>query len=88
MTGVNAQVHLVTRTNVFSGDALVTGHPLSRVGTGPQKLPAVFNESDSGVIASIESLRDLAADTLVPGHGDVLRAPIESIVEEALQRTP
>ena len=81
--------YLMVSTGVlFSGDTLVTGHPLSRVGTGPQKLPSVFNASDSGVTAAIRSLQNLAADTLIPGHGDPLRAPIASIVEEALQRTP
>jgi glyoxylase-like metal-dependent hydrolase (beta-lactamase superfamily II) len=81
--------YLMASTGVlFSGDTLVTGHPLSRVGTGPQKLPSVFNESDAGVTAAIQSLEDLPAETLVPGHGDVVRAPIAAIVEEALQRTP
>src|SRR5215218_5689156 len=80
--------YLMVSTGIlFSGDTLVTGHPLSRVGTGPQKLPSVFNASDSRVTAAIHSLQDVAADTVVPGHGDLVRAPIASIVEEALQRT-
>jgi glyoxylase-like metal-dependent hydrolase (beta-lactamase superfamily II) len=80
--------YLMASTGVlFSGDTLVTGHPLSRVGTGPQKLPSVFNESDGGVTAASQSLQDLAADTLIPGHGALVRAPLASIVEEALQRT-
>jgi glyoxylase-like metal-dependent hydrolase (beta-lactamase superfamily II) len=73
---------------LFSGDTLVTGHPISRVGPGPQKLPRVFNSSESGVLAAIASLRDIPADTLVPGHGELLRTPIAQVVEDALSRTP
>jgi glyoxylase-like metal-dependent hydrolase (beta-lactamase superfamily II) len=72
---------------LFSGDTLVTGHPISRAGTGPQKL-AVFNENDAAVSAAIRSLRGVPADALVPGHGELLRAPIAEIVAEALDRTP
>jgi glyoxylase-like metal-dependent hydrolase (beta-lactamase superfamily II) len=73
---------------LFSGDTLVTGHPISRAGTGPQKLPAVFNENNAAVSAAIRSLREVPADVLVPGHGELLRAPIAEIVAEALDRTP
>jgi glyoxylase-like metal-dependent hydrolase (beta-lactamase superfamily II) len=73
---------------LFSGDALVTGHPISRAGTGPQKLPAVFNENEAATSAAIRNLRDVPADMLVPGHGQLLRAPMASIVAEALDRTP
>lgn len=73
---------------LFSGDTLVTGHPLSRLGVGPQKLPTVFNEDEAGVSAAIRALRDLPADVLVPGHGDHVTAPMSSVVNEALVRTP
>ncbi len=71
---------------LFSGDTLVTGHPISRLGAGAQKLPSVFNESEDGVDRAVESLRDLPADTLVPGHGEVARAPIAALVDRALRR--
>jgi glyoxylase-like metal-dependent hydrolase (beta-lactamase superfamily II) len=73
---------------LFSGDALVTGHPISRAGTGPQKLPAVFNENDAAVSAAIRSLRDIPADVLVPGHGELLRGSLADIAAAALERTP
>jgi glyoxylase-like metal-dependent hydrolase (beta-lactamase superfamily II) len=72
----------------FSGDALVTGHPISRAGTGPQKLPSVFNESEVAASAAIRSLREVPADVLVPGHGELLRGPLSAIAAAALQRTP
>jgi glyoxylase-like metal-dependent hydrolase (beta-lactamase superfamily II) len=73
---------------LLSGDTLVTGHPISKVGRGPQKLPGVFNFDESGVSAAIKSLREIPADTLVPGHGDLMRTPIAQIVDDALNRTP
>ncbi|WP_280492935.1 MBL fold metallo-hydrolase [Nocardia asiatica] len=53
---------------LFSGDALVTGHPLSRH-TGPQLLPKVFNHDATGTLASAHALAGQQAGTLVPGHG-------------------
>ncbi len=72
---------------LFSGDALVTGHPLSQRGPGPQKLPSVFNHDEAGVAAAIEGLAAVPADTLVPGHGAVLRGPLARVVEDALSTT-
>ncbi|WP_063824730.1 MBL fold metallo-hydrolase [Nocardia pseudovaccinii] len=53
---------------LFSGDALVTGHPLLRH-TGPQLLPAVFNHDETLTRGSAEHLGIQPARTLVPGHG-------------------
>ncbi|HEX6501013.1 MAG TPA: MBL fold metallo-hydrolase [Micromonosporaceae bacterium] len=73
---------------LYSGDTLVTGHPLSRLGSGPQKLPAVFNEDEAAVSAAVRAVRDLPADVLVPGHGEHVTAPMSAIVDDALRRTP
>jgi glyoxylase-like metal-dependent hydrolase (beta-lactamase superfamily II) len=73
---------------LFSGDTLVTGHPLSRRGTGPQKLPPVFNADEEATSSAVRGLRDVRADVLVPGHGPLVRAPLADLVDEALQRTP
>ncbi len=70
---------------LFSGDALVTGHPLCRH-DGPQRLPSVFNHDDDAVLASIESLRDVPAGILVPGHGPPLGAPLHAVVDAVLER--
>ncbi|MGM1061713.1 MBL fold metallo-hydrolase [Saccharothrix sp. Mg75] len=79
--------YLMPSTGVlFSGDTLVTGHPISRLGTGAQKLPAVFNESEEGVERAVAGLRDLPADTLVPGHGRHVQAPVATLVDRALNR--
>ncbi|WP_039805348.1 MBL fold metallo-hydrolase [Nocardia araoensis] len=53
---------------LFSGDALVTGHPLRRH-AGPQLLPAVFNHDKALTYDTATNLARVHAHTLVPGHG-------------------
>jgi glyoxylase-like metal-dependent hydrolase (beta-lactamase superfamily II) len=53
---------------LFSGDALVTGHPLLR-NTGPQLLPTMFNHDETVTRDSALQLATQPARTLVPGHG-------------------
>lgn len=53
---------------LFSGDALVTGHPLSPR-TGPQLLPSVFNHNAARTLDSARALAGQPARILVPGHG-------------------
>ncbi|MEN0139780.1 MAG: MBL fold metallo-hydrolase [Rhodococcus sp. (in: high G+C Gram-positive bacteria)] len=62
---------------LFSGDALVTGHPLSPC-SGPQILPAVFNHDESRTRDSARLLENLAARTIVPGHGPSIHVDPES----------
>ncbi|MGW4534420.1 MBL fold metallo-hydrolase [Nocardia sp. NPDC004340] len=64
---------------LFSGDALVTGHPIAR-GTGLQLLPGVFNHDEPGTLASARSLADLGAEVLVPGHGLPIREDLPALL--------
>lgn len=80
--------YLMPSTGVlFTGDALVTGHPLCRH-DGPQRLPAFFSHDQAGVTAAIAGLRDVPADTVAPGHGSPLGAPIADVVDAALDGRP
>lgn len=67
---------------VITGDALVTGHPISRR-TGPQLLPKLFNHSQEETRRGLGELDKLDADLLLPGHGDPWRVPITEAVEAA-----
>jgi len=69
---------------VFTGDALVSAHPISRIGSGAQLIPSVFNEDEDVMVESLRGLAGLPADTVVPGHGPELRGEIAGIVEEAI----
>ncbi|MGW5106864.1 MBL fold metallo-hydrolase [Nocardia sp. NPDC004123] len=64
---------------LFSGDALVTGHPLL-LETGLQLLPSVFNHDEAGTLASARALCTLEAGILVPGHGLPVRHDLSSLL--------
>ena len=67
---------------LVSGDALVTGHPVSRQ-RGPQLLPGLFNHDQDGCVRSLSALGMLDTDILLPGHGPVWRGPIREAAEQA-----
>ncbi|MEU6406630.1 MBL fold metallo-hydrolase [Streptomyces sp. NPDC046985] len=78
----HAAFHLPRAGAVVSGDALVSGHPVSRV-RGPQMLPAMFHHERARALASLDVLARLDADVLLPGHGPVHRGPIGQAVRRA-----
>lgn len=60
---------------VATGDALVTGHAVSRA-TGPQSLHPMFQHDNAAAVAQAKKLHgDWATWTLLPGHGPLLRRP-------------
>jgi glyoxylase-like metal-dependent hydrolase (beta-lactamase superfamily II) len=67
---------------LVAGDALVTGHPLSRR-SGPQLLPDLFNHDQDGCLRSLSALGMLDTDVLLPGHGPVWRGSIREAAEKA-----
>lgn len=67
---------------LISGDALVTGHPVSPH-RGPQLLPAVFNHDQQRCLRSVAALGLLDAEVLLPGHGPVWRGPIRVAAQQA-----
>ncbi|WP_267625595.1 MBL fold metallo-hydrolase [Gordonia sputi] len=70
---------------LVSGDALISGHPLSGH-QGPQLLPRFFNHDDAATRRSVESFTDLDATVLFPGHGPRLDGPVAELAREALAR--
>jgi len=60
----------VDRGVIATGDALVTGHPVSGKHT-PHLLPGFFNTSTDEARAALARLAAVDADTIVPGHGPV-----------------
>jgi glyoxylase-like metal-dependent hydrolase (beta-lactamase superfamily II) len=67
---------------LVSGDALVTGHPVSTT-RGPQLLHRVFNHNEADCVRSLSALAMLDTDVLIPGHGDVWRGPIRELAQQA-----
>jgi glyoxylase-like metal-dependent hydrolase (beta-lactamase superfamily II) len=56
---------------LVSGDALVTGHPLTPV-RGPQLLHPMFHQDLDRTVESLDRLVDLDARWVLPGHGGML----------------
>ncbi|ANH90144.1 MBL fold metallo-hydrolase [Streptomyces sp. SAT1] len=74
--------HLPEAGVLVSGDALVSGHPISRI-SGPQLLPDMFHHERAQALASLAILESLDADVLLPGHGPVHRGPVEAAARRA-----
>ncbi|MDW5613547.1 MBL fold metallo-hydrolase [Mycolicibacterium sp. D5.8-2] len=72
---------------LVSGDALITGHPVSRR-RGPQLLPSVFNHDEVACLRSLEALGMLDTEVMLPGHGPVWRGPVRDAVAQATTAEP
>ncbi|MFT4299824.1 MAG: MBL fold metallo-hydrolase [Aeromicrobium sp.] len=72
---------------VVTGDALVTGHPISAI-TGPQLLPDFFTLDPGRADAALDVLAGVEADVLVPGHGTPWRGEMATAVEHARRTAP
>ncbi|MFJ8543423.1 MBL fold metallo-hydrolase [Streptomyces sp. NPDC093586] len=78
--------HLPDAGVVISGDALVSGHPTSRL-KGPQLLPGMFHHERDRAVASLDVLARLDGDVLLPGHGPVHRGALKDAARLARERT-
>ena len=67
---------------LVTGDALVTGHPLSRR-NGPQLLPSVFNHDQAQCRRSLEAIAGAGTEVLIPGHGPLWHGPAARAAREA-----
>ena len=78
-TSGHCSYHLPDRGVVVIGDAFATGHATSSR-SGPQLMPAFFDHDRNRAVASLEALRQLPADVVVPGHGPPFRGtPAEAV---------
>ena len=68
---------------LVSGDALITGHPVSKL-HGPQLLPGLFNHDQAACGRSLSALGMLDTEVLLPGHGPVWRGSIKDAAAQAL----
>ncbi|MFJ8596225.1 MBL fold metallo-hydrolase [Streptomyces sp. NPDC093598] len=77
--------HLPGTGVLISGDALVSGHPTSRL-EGPQLLPDMFHRERARALASLDVLAELEGELLLPGHGPVHRGPVRDAAHRARER--
>jgi glyoxylase-like metal-dependent hydrolase (beta-lactamase superfamily II) len=64
-----AALHFESRRALFTGDALVTRNPLTGR-TGPQIMPRALNWNSRQALDSLDRLGAVAADLVLPGHGE------------------
>ncbi|MFD4458392.1 MBL fold metallo-hydrolase [Nocardia sp. NPDC058480] len=81
-TSGHSAFYLPAAGAVATGDTLVTAHPTSKI-QGPQLLPDFFNHSTPETLAALEVLESLAADPVLPGHGDPFTEGIAEAVAQA-----
>ena len=74
--------HLPHAGVLITGDALVTGHP-TVTRTGPQLLPTMFHHDVAENRRSLEQLRPLTGDMLLPGHGSPWGGSYADAVDQA-----
>ncbi len=79
----HAAFHFPAHKAVFTGDALVTMRVTGGPG-GPQLMPPAFNADPAQATASLQRLRSLDAELLLPGHGAPHRGPINEAVAAAI----
>ncbi|MFC8741532.1 MBL fold metallo-hydrolase [Streptomyces sp. NPDC057176] len=77
--------HLPDAGVVISGDALVSGHAISRI-EGPQLLPDLFHHDRTRAIASLDIVAGLEGDLLLPGHGPLHQGPVRDAADLARER--
>ncbi|WP_328869086.1 MBL fold metallo-hydrolase [Streptomyces sp. NBC_00287] len=84
-TNGHCAFHLPHTGVLIAGDALVSGHPTSRI-KGPHLLPDMFHHERARAMASLDLLGALEADLLLPGHGPVHRGPVREAALQARER--
>jgi glyoxylase-like metal-dependent hydrolase (beta-lactamase superfamily II) len=65
---------------LVAGDALMTEHALV-TSSGPQLLPDFFNTDRTQARASLDLLRPLGADVVIPGHGPTFQGTPNQAVD-------
>jgi len=76
-----------SRAIVVHPRTLVSAHPTLK-GVGPSLLPAFFSHDQAESVDALKTLRELDADTLVPGHGPTWYGPIGAAADAALEHVP
>lgn len=82
-TSGHCSYHLPERGALLTGDALVTRDSLTG-DDGPRLLNHLFNHDHAAAVGSLERLRPIPAEIVLPGHGEAWRGSPASAVEIAL----
>lgn len=83
-TSGHVALHLPDRGVLVVGDALMTQHPIGTDVSGVQLLPDIYNTDTAQAARSLQALRPLSADVVVPGHGPAFVGTPQQAVDRAL----
>jgi glyoxylase-like metal-dependent hydrolase (beta-lactamase superfamily II) len=70
---------------IFTGDALVT-LSITTGATGPMIMPGSFNMDSPQSLASLDRLRGVTADAILPGHGEPWSGAMGLAIDQAIAR--
>jgi glyoxylase-like metal-dependent hydrolase (beta-lactamase superfamily II) len=78
----SAAFFLEEQSVIFSGDALISYNFFTR-SSGPQISPSPGNKDSQQALRSLANIESLAADIVLPGHGEPMREGVKAAVEAA-----
>ncbi len=78
----SAAILLESRRALLTGDVMATENPLTGR-LGPQIMPSGLNMDTGQALASLDALRGIDADLLLPGHGDPWTEGAAEAVQQA-----
>ncbi len=76
---------LPDRGVLLTGDAFVTHDSLTQE-TGPRLLHKAFNHDQEETVRSLNRMRDVQADVILPGHGEPFHGSPADAIDRALTR--
>lgn len=79
--------HFPDAAAAATGDALVTGHPISRI-HGPQMLHPMFHHNPAQALSALDSLTAVEASLILPGHGPAVEGDLSTLAASVRARKP
>ncbi len=83
----SAAILVESRRALLTGDVIATENPLTGR-LGPQIMPSGLNADTDQALASLDALRGIDADLLLPGHGDPWTQGVAEAVRKAHSAGP
>ena len=83
----SAAILVESRRALLTGDVMATENPLTGR-LGPQIMPSGLNADTDQALASLDALRGIDADLLLPGHGDPWTQGVAEAVRKAKAAGP
>jgi glyoxylase-like metal-dependent hydrolase (beta-lactamase superfamily II) len=83
----SAAILFESRRALLTGDVMATENPLTGR-LGPQIMPSGLNMDTGQALASLDTLRGIDADLLLPGHGDPWTEGVAEAVQQARAAGP